>query len=236
MAKIRDLTLLSDILPDRLSRRGDGGRDDGIDRLRRWSGGPVGLACAAACHLLGAAVVIVGDMIPERLAQARSFGCETVDLKKTRRWKIRSSRSSACRKWTAPWTASVLKRTGMERTRHRAAGDGAELGDGVDAGGRRASASPACTSPTIRAAPTPTPRSACSGSASAWDGQSRISFVTGQCPVMRYHRQLMQAILYDKIQIAKAVNVQRFRSKRRRKATATSTRARRRSSSSTRTG
>ena len=33
------------------------------------------------------------------------------------------------------------------------------------------------------------------------------SFATGQCPVMRYHRQLMQAILYDKIQIAKAVNV-----------------------------
>jgi glutathione-independent formaldehyde dehydrogenase len=32
-------------------------------------------------------------------------------------------------------------------------------------------------------------------------------FTTGQCPVMRYHRQLMQAILYDKIQIAKAVNV-----------------------------
>ena len=44
--------------------------------------GPVGLACAASCHLLGAAVVIVGDMIPERLAQAKSFGCETIDLKK----------------------------------------------------------------------------------------------------------------------------------------------------------
>ncbi|MFM7573141.1 MAG: hypothetical protein ACKO4S_08425, partial [Snowella sp.] len=33
--------------------------------------GPVGLASAASCHLLGAACVIVGDMIPERLAQAR---------------------------------------------------------------------------------------------------------------------------------------------------------------------
>ena len=33
------------------------------------------------------------------------------------------------------------------------------------------------------------------------------TFTTGQCPVMRYNRQLMQAILYDKIQIAKAVNV-----------------------------
>ena len=33
------------------------------------------------------------------------------------------------------------------------------------------------------------------------------SFHTGQTPVLRYNRQLMQAILRDKIQIAKAVNV-----------------------------
>ena len=44
--------------------------------------GPVGLACAASCQLLGAAVVMVGDMIPERLAQAKSFGCEPIDLRK----------------------------------------------------------------------------------------------------------------------------------------------------------
>ena len=39
------------------------------------------------------------------------------------------------------------------------------------------------------------------------------SFHTGQCPVMKYHRQLMNAILYDKIQIAKAVNVEVIRLK-----------------------
>lgn len=33
------------------------------------------------------------------------------------------------------------------------------------------------------------------------------TFVTGQCPVMRYHRDLMNAILFDKIKIADAVNV-----------------------------
>jgi glutathione-independent formaldehyde dehydrogenase len=32
-------------------------------------------------------------------------------------------------------------------------------------------------------------------------------FQTGQTPVLRYNRPLMQAILRDKIQIAKAVNV-----------------------------
>lgn len=29
-----------------------------------------------------------------------------------------------------------------------------------------------------------------------------------QCPVMKYNKQLMEAILFDKIQIAKAVNVE----------------------------
>ena len=33
-----------------------------------------------------------------------------------------------------------------------------------------------------------------------------ISFTTGQCPVMRYNRGLMMAILHDRVQIAKAVN------------------------------
>ena len=33
------------------------------------------------------------------------------------------------------------------------------------------------------------------------------SFHTGQCPVMKYNRPLMQCILHDKIKIAKAVNV-----------------------------
>jgi len=33
-----------------------------------------------------------------------------------------------------------------------------------------------------------------------------LSFITGQCPVMRYHRQLMMATLHDRVQIARAVN------------------------------
>src|SRR5215467_10888108 len=81
MAKIKDLTLLSDIFPTGYHGAVTAGVGPG-SVVYVAGAGPVGLACAAACHLLGAAVVIVGDMIPERLAQARSFGCETVDLKK----------------------------------------------------------------------------------------------------------------------------------------------------------
>jgi len=48
--------------------------------------------------------------------------------------------------------------------------------------------------------------------------------VTGQCPVMRYHRQLMMAILHDKVQIAKAVNVEVIRLDEAPRGTGTSTR------------
>ena len=52
---------------------------------------------------------------------------------------------------------------------------------------------------------------------------------------MKYNRQLMQAILHDKIQIAKAVNATVISLDDAPKATRTSTRAPPRSSSSTRT-
>src|SRR5438552_5884089 len=79
MEKIRDLTLLSDIFPTGYHGAVSAGVTTG-STVYVAGGGPVGLACAAAAQLLGAAVVIVGDMNRERPAQARSFGCETVDL------------------------------------------------------------------------------------------------------------------------------------------------------------
>src|SRR5580658_834706 len=81
MAKIKDLTLLSDIFPTGFHGAVTAGVGPG-STVYVAGAGPVGLACAEGCRLLGAAVVIVGDMIPERLAQAKSFGCETVDLRK----------------------------------------------------------------------------------------------------------------------------------------------------------
>src|SRR6202049_3350837 len=80
MEKIRDLTCLTDILPTGYHGAVTAGVGPGSS-VYVAGAGPVGLACAASCQLLGAAVVIVGDMVPERLAQARSFGCETIDLR-----------------------------------------------------------------------------------------------------------------------------------------------------------
>src|SRR5207237_2423656 len=81
LAKIKDLAMLADIFPTGYHGASTAGVTTG-STVYVAGAGPVGLACAAACQLLGAAVTIVGDMNPDRLEQARSFGCETVDLRK----------------------------------------------------------------------------------------------------------------------------------------------------------
>src|ERR687896_1710484 len=79
LAKIRDLTMLSDIFPTGYHGCVTAGVGTG-STVYIAGAGPVGLAAAASAHLLGAAVVIVPDLQAHRLAPARSFGCETVDL------------------------------------------------------------------------------------------------------------------------------------------------------------
>jgi len=82
MAKIADLTLLSDIFPTGYHGAVTAGVGPG-SIVYVAGGGPVGLASAASCQLLGAACVIVGDLIPQRLKQAKKFGCEVVDLRQS---------------------------------------------------------------------------------------------------------------------------------------------------------
>src|SRR6476620_9598441 len=81
LEKILDLTMLSDIFPTGYHGAYTAGVTSG-STVYIAGAGPVGLAAAYAAQLLGAAVVIVGDLNEERLAQARSFGCETVDVSK----------------------------------------------------------------------------------------------------------------------------------------------------------
>src|SRR5260370_11039490 len=76
MAKIKDLTLLSDIFPTGYHGAYTAGVTTG-STVYVAGAGPVGLACAASCHLLGAAGGVVGDMNPGRRAQARRLGCES---------------------------------------------------------------------------------------------------------------------------------------------------------------
>src|SRR4249920_2302010 len=79
MEKILDLTMLSDIFPTGYHGCVSAGVTSG-STVYSAGAGPVGRAAAHSAQFLGAGVVIVGDLIPERLEQARSFGCETVDV------------------------------------------------------------------------------------------------------------------------------------------------------------
>src|SRR5213082_3294335 len=81
MEKILDLTMLSDIFPTGYTGCVSAGVSSG-STVYIAGAGPVGLAAAHAAQLLGASVVMVGDLIPARLEQARSFGCETIDISK----------------------------------------------------------------------------------------------------------------------------------------------------------
>src|SRR5699024_3331885 len=80
MDKILDLAMLADIFPTGYHGALTAGVKPG-STVYVAGAGPVGLAAAHSAQLLGASVVIVGDLIEERLAQARSFGCETVNLR-----------------------------------------------------------------------------------------------------------------------------------------------------------
>ncbi len=81
MAKIRDLTMLSDILPTGF--HGAVSAKVGVGSTVYVAGaGPVGLAAAASARILGAAVVMIGDFNAERLAHAKAVGFEPIDLGK----------------------------------------------------------------------------------------------------------------------------------------------------------
>lgn len=207
MAKIRDLTLLSDIFPTGYHGAYTAGVTTGSIAYVA-GGGPVGLACAASCHLLGAAVVIVGDMIPERLAQAKSFGCETIDLRKSATLAEQIAQIVG-----VPEVDAAIDCVGFE-----ARGHGAEavverpatvLNSVMEI--TRAGGAIGIPGLYVTGDPGGVDEAAKVGSLSIRIGLGWAKshcLTTGQCPVMKYHRGLMQAILYDKIQIAKAVNVE----------------------------
>jgi len=204
MAKIKDLTMLSDIFPTGYHGAFTAGVTTG-STVYVAGGGPVGLACAASAQLLGAAVVIVGDMINERLDQARSFGCETIDLKQSGELPDMIEQIVG-----EPEVDAAVDCVGFEARGH----------------GAGASEAPATVlndvmSITRVAGRVGIPGLYVTGDPGGIDENARIgqlgvriglgwaksfSLTTGQCPVMRYHVQLMNAIGHDKLQIAKAVN------------------------------
>lgn len=206
MEKIRDLTLLSDILPTGYHGAVTAGVGPG-SIVYVAGAGPVGLACAAACQLLGAACVIVGDMIGERLQQARSFGCETVDLTKATPLAEQIAGIIG-----VPEVDSAVDCVGFEARGHGADATVERPATVLNSVMEVTRAGGAIGIPGLYVTDDPggvddNAKTGRLGIRIGLGWAKSHSFTTGQCPVIRYNRQLMQAILYDKIQVAKAVNV-----------------------------
>lgn len=206
MEKIRDLTCLSDILPTGYHGAVSAGVTTG-STVYIAGAGPVGLACASACHLLGAACVIVGDLVPERLAQAKSFGCEVVDI----------SRSASVADQIEQILGVPEVDCGVDCVGFEARGHGEECDREFPATVlnalmtiTRAGSALGIVGVYTTNDPGGVDDAAKLGNLSIRIGLSWARshhFTTGVCPVMKYNRQLMMAILFDKIKIAKAVNV-----------------------------
>lgn len=204
MEKILDLTMLSDIFPTGYHGAVSAGVKPG-STVYVAGAGPVGLAAAHSAQLLGASVVIVGDMISDRLAQARSFGCETVNLREYPNLDEQIEQLLG-----VPEVDCAIDCVGFEAHGH-----------GDSQGEAPATVLNSIMEVTRAGGRLGIPGLYVTGDPGAVDADAKIgtlkirlglgwakahTFVTGQTPVMRYHRDLMMSILSGKAQIAKAVN------------------------------
>jgi glutathione-independent formaldehyde dehydrogenase len=204
LEKILDLTMLSDIFPTGYHGCYTAGVTSG-STVYIAGGGPVGLAAAHSAQLLGAAVVIVGDLIPERLEQARSFGCEAIDISKG------EPKDQIEQILGVPEVDAAVDAVGFEARGHGKDADheapATVLNSLMDL--TRAAGKLGIPGLYVTGDPGGVDEAAKEGSLSIRIGlgwAKSHSFTTGQCPVMKYHHGLMQMILNDRAQIAKAVN------------------------------
>jgi glutathione-independent formaldehyde dehydrogenase len=202
--KILDLAMLTDIFPTGYHGCYTAGVTTG-STVYVAGAGPVGLAAAYSAQLLGAAVVIVADKNPDRLAQARSFGCETVDISIDATLEDQVAQILG-----VPEVDCAVDAVGFEASGHGAGAKeqpAAVLNSIMSL--TRAGGQLGIPGLYVTGDPGATDEDAQQGTLKVRLGlgwAKSHSFSTGQCPVLRYNRELMMAILNDRAHIAKAVN------------------------------
>jgi len=204
MSKIRDLTMLSDILPTGFHGAVKAGV--GVGSIVYVAGaGPVGLAAAASARILGAAVVMVGDFNKERLAHARKVGFEPIDLSASDRLGDMIAQVTGSNE-----VDSAIDAVGFEARGHSGGEQPAiVLNQMMEI--TRAAGSIGIPGLYVTEDPGAVDDAAKVGSLSLRLGlgwAKAQSFHTGQTPVLKYNRQLMQAILHDRLPIADIVNAE----------------------------
>jgi glutathione-independent formaldehyde dehydrogenase len=204
MEKIRDLTMLSDILPTGFHGAVTAGV--GVGSIVYIAGaGPVGLATAASAQILGAAVIMIGDMNAERLAYAKSVGFVPIDLTKSD--NLGDLIAQVVGK---PEVDAAVDAVGFEAKSQGAKSEEApatvlnslmsivRAAGGIGIPGLYVTEDPGSKDEAAK-----------QGNLKMRFGLGWAKshhFYTGQTPVLKYNRQLMQAILHDRLPIAKIVN------------------------------
>jgi glutathione-independent formaldehyde dehydrogenase len=208
MEKIRDLTCLSDILPTGYHGAVTAGVGPG-STVYIAGAGPVGLAAAASARLLGAACVIVGDVNPVRLEHPRRLGYQTVDLSLDA-----TLADQVAQILGTPEVDCAVDAVGFEARGHGHEGAQHEapatvLNSLMEI--TRAAGAIGIPGLYVTDDPGAVDEAARRGSLSVRLGlgwAKSHSFFTGQTPVMKYNRALMQAILWGRINIADTVGVE----------------------------
>ncbi len=204
LAKILDLTMLTDILPTGFHAAVRAGV--GVGSTVYVAGcGPVGLAAAASAQILGAAVVMIGDTNKARLAHAKEVGFEPIDLGASDRLGDLIDDVIG-----EPVVDGFIDAVGFEAKGHGGSEQPAVvLNQAMEV--TRYAGSIGIPGLYVTADPGSHDPQAAKGTLSVRFGlgwSKAHSFHTGQTPTLRYNRQLMQAIIHDRLPIAKIVNAQ----------------------------
>ncbi len=205
LSKIRDLTMLSDILPTGFHGAVTAGV--GVGSIVYVAGaGPVGLAAAASAQILGAALVMIGDLNDERLQHAKKVGFEPIDLKKSDKLEELIDEVVG-----VPEVDASVDAVGFEARGHGAAHTEEAPATVLNSLMKITRAGGGIGIPGLYVTEDPGAKDE-----AAQHGNLRMRFglgwakshrfFTGQTPVLKYNYQLMQAILHDRLPIAKIVN------------------------------
>jgi glutathione-independent formaldehyde dehydrogenase len=165
----------------------------------------VGLAAAASSYILGAAVIIVGDKNAERLVHAKKMGYETINIGEHDNLAEQIAQITG-----APTVDAAIDAVGFEASGHGRPNEAAPaavlnslmditfVAGGVGIPGLYVTEDPG--------APNEDSKQGILKMQFGKGWSKSLHFHTGQAPVLQYNRQLMQAILHDRLPIAKIVN------------------------------
>lgn len=206
MEKITDLTMLSDILPTGFHGCYTADVRPGAT-VYVAGAGPVGRCAVASAHLLGASCIICGDSNEERLDLVKNTGYETVNITKGP---------------VADQIEQILGKPevdcGVDAVGWEAHGYGPNAEDDpaavINAMMEVVRANGAVGIPGIYTAGDPQLKDEAENQGKfgidfgkAWIKSPHMT--AGQCPVMHYHRELMEAILWDRMPyLSKLMNVE----------------------------